>query len=124
MKQIMLSIIAVVCLAGFTSLSYAEDKSNMGLSDMKGKTGPMSTHKTAGELANEQVKPGDRNMTGDKSNMGLSDMKGKTGSMSTHKTPGELANEQVKPGDRNMTDDKSNMNLSDMKGKTGPMSTH
>jgi hypothetical protein len=120
MKQIMLSIIAVVCLAGFTSLSYAEDKSNMGLSDMKGKTGPMSTHKTPGELANEQA--GDRKMTGDKSNMGLSDMKGKTGDMSTHKTPSELANEQA--GDRKMTGDKSNMGLSDMKGKTGPMSTH
>ena len=85
MKQIILSIIAVVCLAGFTSLSYAEDdKKNMNLSDMKGKTGPMSTHKTPGELANEQVKPGDRNMTGDKSNMNMSDMKGKTGDMSTH----------------------------------------
>jgi hypothetical protein len=91
MKHIMLSIIAVVCLAGFTSLSYAEDtgkgqkdKKNMGLSDMKGKTGDMSRHKTPGELASEQVKPGDRNMTDDKSNMGLSDMKGKTGPMSTH----------------------------------------
>jgi hypothetical protein len=94
MKQIMLSIIAVVCLAGFTSLSYAEDtektskgqkdKSHMGLSDMKGKTGPMSTHKTPGELASEQVKPGDRSMTDDKTHMGLSDMKGKTGPMSTH----------------------------------------
>ena len=101
MKQIMLSIIAVVCLAGSTSLSYAED-----------------TGKTSNEMKSE--------MKGQKDNrnMNLSDMKGKTGPMSTHKTPGELASEQVKPGDRNMTNDKSNMNLSDMKGKTGPMSTH
>ncbi len=61
MKQIMLSIIAVVCLAGSTSLSYAED-----------------TGKTSNEMKSE--------MKGQKDNrnMNLSDMKGKTGDMSTH----------------------------------------
>ena len=64
MKQIMLSIIAVVCLAGSTSLSYAED-----------------TGKTNNELKSEMKGQNDNR------NMNLSDMKGKTGDMSTHKTP-------------------------------------
>ena len=41
MKKIMLSVIAVMCLAGFSSLSFAEDMGKMkgdmkGMKDMKG----------------------------------------------------------------------------------------
>ncbi len=84
MKQIMLSIIAVVCLAGSTSLSYAEDT---------GKTSNEMKSEMNGQKDVMKIKPDDMNMknevTGqnDKSNMNLSDMKGKTGDMSTHKTP-------------------------------------
>ena len=87
MKQIMLSIIAVVGLAGSTSLSYAEDT---------GKTSNEMKSEIKGQKDDRKVKPDNKNMkneeTGqkDKSNlnpMNPSDMKGKIGDMGTHKRP-------------------------------------
>jgi hypothetical protein len=80
MKQIMLSLIAVVCLAGFTSLSYADDKRKPDTEvkdEMKGQKDEMKANHD--DMKSE--------MKGQKDEMKVkhddmkSDMKGKTGEM-------------------------------------------
>ena len=95
MKQIMLSIIAVAGLVGFTSLSYAEDMgktSNDIKSEMKGQRDDM------------KVKPDDMNIKGE--------MKVQQDEM---KTKSDHMKGEIKDQKDGM---KSNQ---DMKGKTGEM---
>lgn len=102
MKQIMLSIIAVVGLVGFSSLSYAEEMRQQG-NDMKGEM--------KGQKDNMKVMPDDMNTKGELKGQ-KDDMRTKPDDMNTK---GELKGSEdqmkLKPGDTN----------SGMKGKTGEM---